>query len=284
MDDRGAERLDPRLRPSLIAGRTEFTYYAGTSRVAENCAPNMKNRSHAITAHVDMPADGGDGVLVAEGGIVGGFTLFVKDRKPVYEYNYFTANRYQVKGSSPLPVGPCTIRMEFEYDGGGLGKGGTVKLLVNGTPVGTGRVEKTEMALFSADETFDIGCDTGSPVSTDYKAPFRFTGKIKKVTLEDIARVQARTKLSAFHLREVVEEPDLIDRQEHFDLLDAIKERDDRESIDRTECAANHPRRPPIVRELRHVVPRNDELSAECLCPDPPGWRSPHPSPPALYV
>ena len=184
LDDRAAERLDPRMRPSLIEGRTDFTYYAGTCRVAENCAPNIKNRSHAITAHVDMPADGGDGVLVAEGGIVGGFTLFVKDRKPVYEYNCFTADRYQVTGSSPLPVGPCTIRMEFDYDGGGFGKGGTVKLLVNGKPVATGRVEKTEAAIFSADETFDIGCDTGSPVSADYRSPFRFTGKIKKVEIK----------------------------------------------------------------------------------------------------
>ncbi len=183
-DDRAAERLDPRLRPSLIEGRTEFTYYAGTSRVTESCAPNIKNRSHAITAHVEVPAAGGDGVLVAEGGVVGGFTLYVKDRKPVYEYNYFTADHYKVTGSSPLPVGPCTIRMEFEYDGGGFGKGGTVKLLVNGQQVGTGRVEKTEAARFSADETFDIGCDTGSPVSADYRAPFRFTGTIKKVEIK----------------------------------------------------------------------------------------------------
>src|SRR4029453_15548804 len=113
---------------------------------------------------------GGAGGGGGGGGIVGGFTLFVKDRKPVYEYNYFTANRYKVTGSSPLPVGPCTIRMEFEYNGGGLGKGGTVKLLVNGKPVGTGRVEKTEVALFSADETFDIGCDTGSPRTPDHKS------------------------------------------------------------------------------------------------------------------
>jgi arylsulfatase A-like enzyme len=184
LDDRAAERLDPRLRPSLIAERTEFTYYAGTSRVAESCAPNIKNRSHAITAHVEVPASGGDGVLVAEGGVVGGYALYVKDRKPVYEYNCFTADHYKVTGSSPLPVGPCTIRMEFEYDGGGFGKGGTVKLLVNGQQVGTGRVEKTEAARFSADETFDIGCDTGSPVSPDYKSPFRFTGKIKKVEIK----------------------------------------------------------------------------------------------------
>ncbi len=184
LDDRAAERLDPRLRPSLIAGRTEFTYYAGTSRVAESCAPNIKNRSHAITAYVEVPASGGDGVLVAEGGVVGGYALYVKDRKPVYEYNCFTADHYKVTGSSPLPVGPCAIRMEFEYDGGGFGKGGTVKLLVNGQQVGTGRVEKTEAARFSADETFDIGCDTGSPVSPDYKSPFRFTGKIKKVEIK----------------------------------------------------------------------------------------------------
>ena len=114
LDDRLVERIDPSLRPSLLEGRTEFTYYAGANRVAESCSPNIKNRSHAITAHVDMPADGGDGVLVAAGGVVGGYTLYVKDRKPVYEYNWFSQERYKVVGSSPLPVGPCTIRMEFE--------------------------------------------------------------------------------------------------------------------------------------------------------------------------
>jgi arylsulfatase len=184
LDDRAAERLDPRLRPSLIEGRTAFTYFAGTSRVTESCAPNIKNRSHTITAHVDIPADGGDGVLVAEGGIVGGFTLYVKDRKPVYEYNYFTAEHTKVVGSAPLPVGPCTIRMEFTYDGGGFGRGGAVKLLVNGTQVGSGHVDKTEPARFSADETFDVGCDTGSPVSNDYRSPFRFTGKLKKIEIQ----------------------------------------------------------------------------------------------------
>jgi hypothetical protein len=183
LDDRFMERADPALRPSLIEGRTDFTYYAGTHRVAESCAPNIKNRSHTITAHVEMPPDGGDGVLVAEGGIVGGFTLYVKDRKPVYEYNCFTADRYRIIGSTPLPAGPCAIRMEFAYDGGGPGKGGTVKLSVNGKEVGTGRVEKTEFARFSADETFDVGCDTGSPVSDDYASPFRFTGKLKRVEI-----------------------------------------------------------------------------------------------------
>jgi arylsulfatase len=183
LDDRFAERADPSMRPSLVAGRTEFTYYAGTYRVAESCAPNTKNRSHSITAHVEIPAKGGDGVIVAEGGVVSGFTLYVKDRKPVYEYNCFTANRYKITGSSPLPAGPCTIRVEFRYDGGGLAKGGTVTVLVNGKQVGTGRVEMTVPARFSADETFDIGRDTGSPVSADYQSPFPFTGRIKKVEI-----------------------------------------------------------------------------------------------------
>jgi arylsulfatase len=183
LDDRFMERADPRMRPSLIEGRTEFTYYAGVSRVAETSAPNTKNRSHTITAYIDMPADGGDGVLVAEGGVVGGFALYVKDRRPVYEYNCFTANRYKVIGSAPLPVGPCTVRVEFESDGG-VAKGGTVKLSVNGKEVGSGRVERTVPARFSADETFDIGCDTGSPVSADYQSPFRFTGTIKKVEIK----------------------------------------------------------------------------------------------------
>jgi arylsulfatase len=183
LDDRFTERADPRMRPSLIEGRTEFTYFAGVSRVAENSAPNTKNRSHSITAHIDMPADGGDGVLVAEGGVVGGFTLYVKDRRPVYEYNCLTLDRYRVVGSAPLPVGPCTVRVEFESDGG-IGKGGNVKLSVNGKEVGSGRVEKTVPARFSADETFDIGCDTGSPVSADYQSPFAFTGTMKKVEIK----------------------------------------------------------------------------------------------------
>jgi arylsulfatase len=184
LDDRFMERADPSMRPSLIEGRTDFTYYAGARRVAESCSPNIKNRSHTITAHVDVPADAGDGVLVAAGGIVGGYTLYVKDRKPVYEYNWFTQERYKIAGADPLPVGPCTIRMEFAYDGGGFGKGGDVKLLVDGKQVGAGRVDKTEFARFSADETFDIGCDTGSPVSADYQSPFPFTGTIKKVDIK----------------------------------------------------------------------------------------------------
>ena len=183
LDDRFAERADPSLRPSLIEGRSEFTYYPGAVRIPESSAPNVKNKSHAITAFVDMPKEGGDGVLVAAGGLVAGYALFIKNRIPAYEYNWFSQSRYRVAGTQALPPGPATIRVEFEYDGGGVGKGGTVKLFVNGKNAGTGRVEKTVPGRYSADETFDIGMDTGSPVSTEYASPNRFTGTIKKVDI-----------------------------------------------------------------------------------------------------
>ena len=120
LDDRFAERGDPSLRPSLIEGRTHFTYFAGAERIPESSSPNIKNKSHIITAYVDQP---GDGVLVAAGGTVGGYTLFVKDGKPTYEYNWFGQQRYRVTSSEPLPAGKSTVRVEFKYDGGGLVEG-----------------------------------------------------------------------------------------------------------------------------------------------------------------
>jgi arylsulfatase len=171
------------MRPSLIAGRTDFTYYPGAFRIAESCAPNVKNRTHSITAEVVVPSGGADGVLVAAGGVVGGYTLFVKDGKPTYEYNWFTEARYRITGSQPLPAGPCTIRVLFEYDGGGIGKGGSVVMSVNDKEVAKGRVEHTVPARYSADETFDVGRDTGSPVSSEYESPFPYRGVLKKVEI-----------------------------------------------------------------------------------------------------
>jgi arylsulfatase A-like enzyme len=181
LDDRFVERADPSLRPSLIAGRTDFTYFPGAIRIAESCSPNIKNKSHTITAYVEFPKGGADGVLVAAGGIAGGYALYVKNGKPSYEYNWFSQNRYRIAATERLPPGPCAIRMEFEYDGGGPGKGGTVRLFVNDKEVASGRVDKTEAARFSADETFDVGCDTASPASSDYQSPFPFTGVLNKV-------------------------------------------------------------------------------------------------------
>lgn len=150
----------------------------------ESSSPNVKNKSHAITVDVEIPKDGADGVLVAAGGNVGGYALFVRDGKPMYEYNYFTAERYKIAGKDKLAPGKHTIHFEFKYDGGGVGKGGTGAIFVDGKEVAKGRIEKTILGRFSAGETFDTGEDTGSPVSDLYKAPFRFAGTIKKVEID----------------------------------------------------------------------------------------------------
>jgi arylsulfatase len=184
LDDRFIERADPALRPSLIEGRTKFTYFPGVRRVPESSSPNAKNKSYTITVEVEVPKDGADGVLVAAGGTAGGYALFVKDGKPIYEYNYFTAERFRIAGKDALAPGKHTVRFEFRYDGGGVGKGGTGTILVDGKEAAKGRVEKTVLGRFSADETFDTGEDTGSPVSELYKAPFRFAGTIRKIEID----------------------------------------------------------------------------------------------------
>jgi arylsulfatase A-like enzyme len=183
LDDRFIERADPSLRPSLIEGRTEFTYYPGAVRIPESSSPNVKNKSHTIIAEVEIPEEGADGVLVAAGGVVGGYALYIKDGKLTYEYNWFTQSRYKVESSEKLKPGASTVRVDFKYDGGGVGKGGTVTLFVNDKKVGEGRIDKTVPGRFSADETFDIGKDTGSPVSMDYSSPNPFTGKLKQVNI-----------------------------------------------------------------------------------------------------
>lgn len=183
LDDRLAERMNPALRPSLIEGRTVFTYYSG-ARIADSSVAPTQNRSHIITAYLNMPKGGAEGVLVAVGGVAGGFTLHIKDGRPVYEYRFGPVPT-KVTGTEPLAPGPNVVRMEFRYDGGGLGKGGTVSLFVNDKKVAAGRLDATIWTgKYSADETFDIGADTGSPVSDDYASPNRFTGNIKKVVID----------------------------------------------------------------------------------------------------
>ena len=199
LDDRYRGRSDPSLRPSLIAGRNDFTYYPGAIRIPESSSPNVKNRSHSITAHIDVPPSGGDGVLVAAGGFVAGYVLYVKHGKPTYEYTWFSQQRTSVESSEKLSPGPATIRMEFKYDGGGIGKGGGATLFINDKKVAEGRIEKTVVGKFSPDETFDIGMDTGSPVSESYTSPDPYTGTIRKVeihldpmdhTENDISRIR----------------------------------------------------------------------------------------------
>jgi arylsulfatase len=184
LDDRVAERLNPAQRPSLTAGRTTFTYYPG-SRIPDSAAVPTQNRSHTITAYLDVPTAGADGVLTAMGGAVSGFSLYVKGGRPVYEYNYYTARHTVVTGTEALAPGPNVVRVEFLYDGGGVGKGATVSLFVNDKRVGQGRLETTIwVGKYSADESFDVGGDFGSPVSNAYRSPYSFTGTIKKIVID----------------------------------------------------------------------------------------------------
>nr|WP_170422181.1 arylsulfatase [Ruegeria arenilitoris] len=177
------ERMDVSLRPSLTAGRTEFTYYDNMTRIPEGTAPDFKNKSHTITAHIEIADGDNDGMLVTQGGRFGGWALYVLDGKPVYTYNVANLERYNIEGD-PLSAGKHTIRYEFEYDGGGVGKGGMGKLFVNDELVGEGRVERTMGFRISLDETFDIGSDAGEPVSESYHVPFDFPGTLEKVEVK----------------------------------------------------------------------------------------------------
>jgi hypothetical protein len=137
-------------------------------RLSENSVVVIKNKSHAVTAQLVVPGGGTHGVIVAQGGAFGGWSLYTSDGRPAYCYNLFGLQRFKVYGEQPLPAGEHQVRMEFAYDGGGLGKGGTVSLYVDGAKVGEGRVEGTVPMLFSADETTDVGSDSATPVSDDY--------------------------------------------------------------------------------------------------------------------
>jgi arylsulfatase len=200
LDDRFSERGDPRLRPSLIAGRTDFAYYPGAAFIPEPSAVNTKNTSHTITATIEVPQSGADGVLVAEGGVGGGFTLYIKDGKPVYEYNFMAHERYKVTSSETLLAGPSVIRVEFKYDGGGIGKGAMVALFINDKKVGEGRIDKSVPGRFGP-ESFDIGMDNGSPVSEAYEGPFAYGGTIKKVEIHIAPALSASDQRTGSLLR-----------------------------------------------------------------------------------
>jgi arylsulfatase len=186
LDDRRFERFNPDLagRPQLIRG-TSQVLFGGMGRLSEHAIVAIKNKSHALTAQIDVPETGSEGVIVAQGGAFGGFSLYVKDGRPAYCYNTFGVERYKVYGSDSIPPGEHQVRMEFRYDGGGLGKGGDVKLFLDGDEVGEGRVEITVPMLFSADETTDVGFDSATPVSDDHgPKETKFTGSIEWVQID----------------------------------------------------------------------------------------------------
>jgi len=185
LDDRFAERAVATGRPSLTAGRDTFTYAAGTTRIPEGSAPPIYQRSHSITAKFTN-ADGDEGVLVACGGSSAGYSLYVKDGKVHYAYNFFGQAIYDIASSDTLPEGEVEVVMNYKqrpFKPFVEFFGGNVELLVNGKAAGTGEVKQAVPARFSATESFDIGMDLGSTVSPAYReeAPYMFTGGIKKV-------------------------------------------------------------------------------------------------------
>jgi len=185
LDDRFAERANPEIagRPQLTKGNRQL-FFGGMGRLTENSIVNYKNKSHAVTAEVVVPQSGAEGVIVAVGGSIGGWSLYTKDGNPKYCYNFYGLNRYTVEGTAKIPAGKHQVRMEFKYDGGGIAKGGTVTLYVDGKKAGEGRVDQTEPFVFSADETLDIGNEFGSPVTPDYPKLKKFSGEVNWVEID----------------------------------------------------------------------------------------------------
>jgi arylsulfatase len=151
----------------LIKGNSQILF-GGMSRLSEGSLVVTKNKSYAVTAKVEVPAAGANGVIVAIGGSVGGWSLYALNGKLKHCYNFFGIQRFFAEGKQPIPAGKHQLRVEFKYDGGGLAQGGTVSLFVDGKKDGEGRVDMTVPMLFSADETCDVGKETGSTVSPDY--------------------------------------------------------------------------------------------------------------------
>ncbi len=186
LDDRRIERFNADLagRPQLIRGSSQLLF-RGMKRLAENCVLNVKNKSHSVTAQLVVPDGGAEGVIVSQGGAFAGWSLYLKDGRPKYVYNFLGLQHFAVEGDGEVPPGSHQLRMEFAYDGGGLAKGGTVTLYLDGDRVAGGRVEATVPLIFSGDETCDVGSDTASPVSPDYKGQTsHFTGKIEWVQID----------------------------------------------------------------------------------------------------
>ena len=186
LDDRQIERINPTSagRPSLIKGNSQLLF-AGMGRLSENSVVDIKNKSFAVTSEVDVPADGAEGVIIAQGGRFGGWSLYAKDGRAKFHYNVLGIKSYDIEATAPVPTGTTQVRMEFAYDGGGMGKGGEVTLYCDGKEVGKGRVDQTQGFIFSADETTDIGYESGTTVSPDYSPHTSgFSGRRNRVRID----------------------------------------------------------------------------------------------------
>lgn len=188
IDDRTIERTNAELagRPDLLGDRTSLTLYEGMEGMMENTFINIKNKSFSITAELNIPQEGANGVILTQGGRFGGWSLYLKDGKPEFTYNFLGLERYVVSSSEKLSNGPVKVKFDFVYDGGGFGKGGTGTIYIDGKAIAEARVEQTQPNIFSADETADVGLDNQTPVAEGIgygPEETRFTGKIDKVVV-----------------------------------------------------------------------------------------------------
>jgi arylsulfatase len=170
-------------KPSPIDGVSKFTLYPGMIRVPQAAAPDLKNRSFTLSADLEIPADGAEGILLTEGDRFGGLSFYLLKGKPVFCYNMAEFVRTTVAGPDAVPAGHHVVAADFKYDGGGRGKGGTVTLSVDGKPVASGHVERTLANLFALDSSMSVGQGTGLPVSDDYLTPFKFSGTLDQLVV-----------------------------------------------------------------------------------------------------
>jgi len=185
-------------RPSAVAGRTEFTYTREVSGIPDGNAPNLVGKSFSITAEVEVPAGGGEGMLNTLGGRFGGYGLYLLKGKPIFTYNFLALERFRWESTAALTPGKHTIVFDFKYDGPGMAKPGTGTLSVDGKEVAKKAIPHTVPAIWTIDESFDVGVDTRTSVDDkDYQPPFRFTGKLGKLTIkvEPPTRTAAEEKL-----------------------------------------------------------------------------------------
>jgi arylsulfatase len=186
LDDRVVERVNPDIagRPELIRGTTQ-RFFRGMAGLNEHSIINTKNKSHTVTAAISVPETGASGVIIAQGGLGGGWALSVDDGKLNYTYNFLGLDTQHITASEALTPGTHQVRAEFGYDGGGLGKGAEITLLEDGKQVARGHLEATHPIAFSADETADIGVDHGSQVSDRYRdTDSSFSGDIEWVQID----------------------------------------------------------------------------------------------------
>lgn len=187
LDDRRFERFDAARagRPDLLGPRTSLTLHEGMTGIMENAFINVKGRSYKVTAEVEVPQAGANGVIISQAGRFGGWSLYMKGGRAHHVYNFGGLQRTTVSSAAPLAPGRHTVVYEFVYDGGAPGSGGIGRITVDGKNPTESRIPRTLPFMYSADEGVDVGVDNETPVTEDYRERHnRFTGKIHRVTVE----------------------------------------------------------------------------------------------------